>query len=130
MMVFVSSQSVDTAPASLLIDGLRGAGAAVEHSPRNPSDGHDPRWKNWYDKGLQEALKRCASFVAVVDRAWDSSTWMAIEADEAEKHLTSTYYWNPQGVTIAAAGMKPYLTAELPAALDAAIAVLLQRRAG
>jgi hypothetical protein len=130
MTIFVSSQSVDTAPASLLIDGLRRAGVAVEHSPRNPIHGHDPRWQDWYSKGLQDALKRCTSFVAVVDRVWESSTWMAVESDEAKKRVASTYFWNPQGVAVAAAGMKPYLTAELPAPLDAAIAVLVQRRTG
>jgi hypothetical protein len=130
MPIFGSSQSVGTAPASLLIDGLRRAGVAVEHSPRNPSDGHDPRWQDWYAKGLHDALTRCTSFVAVVDRSWESSTWMAVEADEAKKRLASTYYWNPQGVTVAADGMKPYLTAELPATLDAAIEILVQRRGG
>jgi hypothetical protein len=128
MTIFVSSQSVDSAPASLLIQGLGRAGVGVEHSPRNPRDGHDPRWQDWYSKGLQDALKRCTSFVAVVDRGWDSSTWMAVEAEEATKRLASTsYYWNPQGVRVIAAGMQLYLTAELPTTLEGAIGMLVQR---
>jgi hypothetical protein len=128
--VFISSQSVDTPPASLLIDGLRRAGIAVEHSPRNPAAGHDPRWEQWYAKGLRNAFDRCNVFVAVVDSAWDSSSWMAIEADEARRRLSSAFYWNPQGLKVAAAGMKPYLAEELPPSVDAAVRTLVQRGAG
>jgi hypothetical protein len=129
-MIFISSESVDGPPASLLIAALRRAGVAVEHSPRNPSDGPDPRWSDWYSRGLPEALERCDAFVAVINRAWDSSTWMGCEADEGRKRLSSTFFWNPEGVTVTAAGMKPYLTVQLPATLEAAVGTLLQRGGG
>ena len=47
MKVFVSSQAVDNEAAASLIRVLRGAGVDVEHSPRNPMDGPDARWRGW-----------------------------------------------------------------------------------
>jgi hypothetical protein len=125
--IFISSDLVDHPPASLLIDGLRRAGALVEHSPRNPHDGPDSRWPGWYSQGLPDSLSRCQSFVAVINRAWASSSWMACEAHEARKRLSFAFYWNPERVTVTAARMKPYLTTQLPASLEEAISILARQ---
>ena len=130
MNVFVSSQSVDAAQASSLIDGLLRAHVEIEHSPRNPLDGDDPRWENWYEVGLPAALARCILFVAVIDRGWDSSSWMAHEAEVATKRGLPVLYWNPEGLSVAARGMLPYLREEVPPALNDAIDLLLRRGAG
>ena len=81
MRIFVSSQVVDRWPARDLIAALRQAGVEVEHSPRNPLDGEDPRWKDWYSSTLGAVIDRCDAFVIIVEPGWDSSTWMAIEAE-------------------------------------------------
>ena len=105
-------------------------GMTVEHSPGNPLDGDDARWADWYAKGLSETLDRCDTFVAVIDEVWDSSTWMGQEADTGmTKRLPSMLFWNPDGVTVVAAGMKRYLGEGLPVALDDAVRLLVQRRA-
>ena len=97
---------------SSLIDGLLRAHVEIEHSPRNPLDGDDPRWENWYEVGLPAALARCILFVAVIDRGWDSSSWMAHEAEVATKRSLPVLYWNPEGLSVAAPGMLPYLRRE------------------
>jgi hypothetical protein len=74
MNIFVSSQSVDAPQAASLIEGLRRARVSIEHSPRNPMDGDDPRWRDWYELGLPAAVERCELFVAVIDRGWDCSS--------------------------------------------------------
>ena len=83
MNILVSSQSVDAAQAASLIAGLRRAHVDANHSPRNPMDGDDPRWRDWYDAGLPAAVGRSDLFVIVIDRGWNSSSWMASEADTA-----------------------------------------------
>jgi hypothetical protein len=129
MSIFISSQSVDSAHAASLIDGLRRARMGVEYSPRNPRDGEDPRWVGWYEAGLAAALGRCCLFVAVIDHVWDSSTWMACEADMATRRGLSLLYWNPQGVAVKAKGMLAYLREELPARFEEALGVLCERDA-
>jgi hypothetical protein len=128
MAIFVSSQAVDEAPASTLIAGLRSAGVVVEHSPSNPEHRDDGRWSDWYGKGLPNTLVRCSIFIAVVDRGWDSSTWMAIEADLAGKKLGAgrirSVFWNPEARVVTAKGMLPYLEEELPRDLSRAISWL------
>jgi hypothetical protein len=128
MRVFVSCQAVDRKPAQDLIFALREAGVDVEHSPRNPLDGADARWKDWYDAGLATALRGCDVFVIVVDEAWDSSTWMAIEAQAGLAALRDgvarrAFFWNPLGIGVraAAAGTGAYLQHELPREVDDAI---------
>jgi hypothetical protein len=125
--VFVSSQSVDGARAASLIDGLRRAHVRVNHSPRNPLDGQDPRWEDWYQAGLPAAVGRCNVFVAVIDRGWDSSTWMGCEAEMATKAGLPLLYWNPDRVRVTAPGMVPYLREQLPDTLNDALALLLRR---
>jgi hypothetical protein len=130
MAIFVSSQAVDEAPATMLVAELLRAGLVVEHSPRN----EDAAWSEWYGGGLSAAVARCSVFVAVIDRGWDSSTWMAIEADEAVQKLGSarirSFFWNPERLKVTAKGMLPYLKEELPRELSEVIAQLKRADAG
>ena len=126
MNIFVSSQSVDGARAASLIERLRLAKVTIEHSPRNPIDGDDPRWRGWYEVGLPAAVERCKLFVAVIDPGWESSTWMACEAEVATKKGRPLCYWNPDGVKVAAGGMVPYLREELPPSINEAVEQLLR----
>ena len=79
---------------------------------------------------LKEILDRRRVVVLVdeLDRGWDSSTWMAEEADTASKRGLPLLYWNPDRVVVKA--MVPYLREALPPALDEALAFLLHRGAG
>src|SRR3954469_18990841 len=108
MRVFVSSQGVDRWPARELITALRQASVEVEHSPRNPLDGEDPRWSDWYGSALRGAVDRCDAFVIVVEPGWDSSTWMAVEAEAGltpgRKTEQNAFFWNPDGIAVNAAG--------------------------
>jgi hypothetical protein len=135
--VFVSSQSVDNKPASVLIAGLRNAGLEVEHSPSTPQDREDERWADWYHQGLARTLSMCSAFVIVIDSGWDSSTWMAMEAREAIEKTSATpriqsFFWNPEGLHVTARGMLQYLKNELPPDVSEAIkrlrAVMAARR--
>ncbi len=132
--VFVSSSAVDQAPAAQLIACLNKLGVSVEHSPSNPNDAPDARRKDWYDQGLPATLRRCDIFVIVVDRGWESSTWMAQEAhlalmaSEIGKPLRG-YYWNPERRRVTAAGMVGYLKQELPIDVEQA-ARIVARDAG
>jgi hypothetical protein len=126
MRVFISSPNVDQPPASLLIEGLRSARAEVDHSPRGPLD---PRWGDWYDVGCQQAIERCDTFVMVVDRVWDSSTWMAHEASVGRnwppaRPLRWRVHWNPERVEIKSEEMAFHLVCELPVNLAHAVALL------
>ena len=67
--------------------------------------------------------------MAVVDEAWDSSTWMAEEFhvamnSEDGAKVKKTYYWNPSNLPVTAAGMMPYLHSEIPVSLREAVEVL------
>ena len=128
--IFVSAYNVDKPPASDLIAALQAKGVSVENSPSNPADKSDPKWKKWYDEGLMATLENCDTFVAVITDVWDS-TWMAIECQTAmnlysASQLTNYHYWNPQNVSVTAAGLVPYLNSELPLEMDKAIEVLIQ----
>lgn len=129
--VFVSSYNVDRPPASDLIAALKTKGVAVESSPGNPADRIDPKWQNWYEAGLMDALARSDTFVTVVTDVWES-IWMASECQAAldlfsASRLTGFHYWNPQGVSMTAAGLLPYLKSELPVDIDQAVEVLVRR---
>ncbi len=124
MKVFVSSQAVSRGPASDLIQALRDAGAHVEHSPINPRDGGDARWGSWY-ANLRDVLAGSDVFVAVLDEAWDSSSWLATESEAALHLQVRSAFWNPSGVQVAAAGVQPYLSCELPRALESAVLEIL-----
>lgn len=124
MNVFVSSQRVDASFVQALIQHLRYAGFAVDHSPRNPLDGEDSRWNEWYETGLPTAVSAADCFVIVIDYGWDSATWMGIEADLARLSNLPMYFWNPQGIEGIARGMLSYLKTELPADLTLAVRCL------
>ena len=117
----------------MLISELKQNGFRTSHSPRNPLDGDDSRWHDWYEKGLDEAIKESQSFVIVVDRGWDSSTWMAIEADQALRKAKASggyylmVYWNPNNIEVKAKGMLGYLKDRLPNEVDKAIEALTRR---
>ncbi|MEL7358538.1 MAG: hypothetical protein AAFN40_18515 [Cyanobacteria bacterium J06560_6] len=113
MRIFLSTQSIDSSPAADLFSALRATDCIVEHSPRNPSDGYDERWPDWYEKGLTQTLKSVDRFIIVVDKGWDSSTWMGIEAEAAIAQDLSLEFWNPQDCEIAP-GMITYLRRRLP----------------
>lgn len=128
--IFVSCQSVDSKNPQALIAGLRGRGIEVDHSPSNPINKSDDRWKTWYQIGLPQSIEKSQLFVIVVDEGWDSSTWMGIEADEGTKRQTSkgdeyvVSYWNPKKIPVK--GMTWYLKEELPDDVDEAIAALVK----
>jgi hypothetical protein len=128
--IFVSSQRIDGPPANQLVAALLATGVTVIGSPSNPLDSHDPRWSNWYEAGLPEAVRRCSAFVIVVDRGWDSSTWMSIEAEEALKcsiggRPLPMLFWNPMSLEVKARGMTPYLKRRLPNAVSQAVSQLI-----
>lgn len=131
MRVFMSSQDVDGDPCSALISTLRSEGWVVDHSPRNPIRGHDPRWSSWYASGLAAALTGADVFIVVLDYVWDSSSWMAEEAHFAiERGMVKTaFYWNPQCIVVRAMGMRRYLRSELPRDMDALVQVLREHAA-
>lgn len=120
--VFVSAYTPQSGGAAELIKALRAAGCGVNHSPWGTSD---PRWQDWYDVGLEKSVSGCDAFVAVVDSAWDSSSWMAEECNVAARLLPAAVFsWNPDSVVVAAKGMVPYLRQPLPTQLEEAVAYL------
>jgi hypothetical protein len=124
--VFLSSQAIDRCPARTLIDALRTSGVRVECSPRNPLDGEDSRWTDWYSTGLPNAIRGVDVVVLVLDEGWDSATWMAEEARLAFAFLgaEAVLFWNPNLVSVRAAGMLPYLKTRLPDEISDAVARL------
>lgn len=138
MRVFVSSPCATESRAAELIAALRAAGVDVDHSPDPSGDSSvDSRWSDWYPKpgppgadtasGIARTLDASDVFVIVLSRGWDSSTWMGIEADEARARLEGKLlHWNPDAITVRAAGMAPYLTTALPNRLAEAVRAILQ----
>ena len=128
MRVFVSCQAVDGDSCSRLIRALRSAGVDVDHSPKNPADGHDPRWTGWYAQGLAAAIAGRDVSVIVLDVGWDSSTWMMIEAEALFGAASASperrvFFWNPDGIIIRA-GLR-YLKDELPQDVDDAMRAIV-----
>ncbi len=122
---------MDRRPASDLIQALKSAGVAVEHSPSNPLDQNDPRWGAWYKSGLTSSLQHCQVFIIVVDFTWDSSTWMGEEARVAlvsspDSAARQAFFWNPDGIEVRGAGRAPHLREELPKDLNEAVARITQ----
>jgi len=101
----------------------------VEHSPINPADGSDPRWTTWY-ADLADVIAKSDVFVVVIDDVWDSSTWMASEADAAKRYVARRAVWNPNGVSVTAVGMLTYLENELPHLLPEAVAEVVRNEPG
>jgi hypothetical protein len=129
MNIFVSSQNIDEPHTDALIKGLQASGFKVNHSPRNPIHGYDFRWANWYETGLQVSLATTNIFIIAVDVGWDSSTWMAIEADLAFRllgngNIEQLYYYNPLHIRVKAKGALPYLNKQLPDSLNDTIGLL------
>ena len=67
---------------------------------------------------LEEALDRSKAFIFVIDRGWDSSTWMATEADAALRRrqngkLLGFFSYNPASMVVTSVGMQPYLSRAL-----------------
>lgn len=112
MKVFVSCQSVDSVSVQSLIRRLIAIGLAVDHSPRNPLDGEDSRWSDWYKHSLPAAIAAANCFLIVVDGGWDSSSWMGEEARMAEESGLPMYFWNPDRIQVK--GMLHYLKLQLP----------------
>ena len=139
MRVFISSPEATGSRAGELISALRSVGVHVEHSPDpSGSSAVDPRWRGWYpvsaagpgsdsESGIARALDASDACVIVLNSWWDSSTWMAIEADEALARLGDgkLLYWNPDAVEVRSAGMLPYLRTALPTGLSDAVRVIL-----
>jgi hypothetical protein len=124
--VFLSSQAIDRPPAQTLADALLASGIRVELSPRNPLDGEDSRWADWYSTGLPHTIRSVDVAVLVLDEGWDSATWMAEEARLAFALLgaAGVLFWNPHNVMVRAAGVLPYVNTRLPDALADAVACL------
>ncbi len=125
MNVFVSTQRIDSPNARSLLRRIAAAGLAVDHSPRNPLDGDDPRWRNWYKTGLPAAIAAADCFLIVIDGGWDSSTWMGEEAHVAEMSALPMYFWNPDRLHVK--GMLRYLKRQLPDNSADAVRQLLAR---
>ena len=128
--VFISCERVDLPHAVALINRLRQQGLSVSHSPRNPLDGNDERWLNWYDGGGQSEIGNSHIFVVVVTPGWDCATWMAFEAEEARKGLRQGYirrmmHYNPAHIEIRYPENKQqWLGERLPDNLEETIAML------
>ena len=107
-------------------------GAAVEHSP---GGGGDPRFATWYHTGLPAAAARCTAFVIVRQTWWDSSTWMAIEAEAGAARALADpgfgfYVWQPESGGTAApipVGLREYVShaTVLPEGVAAAVDMVL-----
>ena len=114
--IFVSNGNIESEIVQKFIGILREAGFVVHHSPRDESD---LRFIKWYDRDLDKALDDSDIFIAIVDGAWEGSTWMAIEAENALKRFKSGLlkgycYYYPQEMDYIGEGMKKYLINRLP----------------
>lgn len=78
--IFISCERVDDDYPSKLIAYLKAKGYTVRHSPKNPVDGKDDKWENWYSFGLNDCLENSNYFIIIVTDSWDSSSWMGQEA--------------------------------------------------
>ncbi|HKU42462.1 MAG TPA: hypothetical protein VJR89_30090 [Polyangiales bacterium] len=83
-------------------------GHRVSCSPRPGSFG------DWYERGLREAVAECQVGIIAVDCAWESSTWMCIEADELHGsrtagRLRALFIFNPGEIAVEAPGALRYV---------------------
>jgi len=124
MRVFLSTQAIDDENSQAMLRAIRAANLGVEHSPRNPVHGDDSRWSDWYSCGLPNPVAGCGVFVVVVDKGWDSSTWMGIEGEAWRTRwggeMQRSFFWNPESISVSKA-MARYLREELPTELSAAV---------
>jgi hypothetical protein len=129
MKIFVSSLQLYLPYAATLIEKLKAASFHVAHSP--DPDMQDVRWGDWYVRGCAVEFDDTDIFIIVITFAWDSSTWMAHESDEALKRFRAgrirrMFFYNPEGIEVTAAGMLPYLIKRLPDSPDEVVALLRQ----
>lgn len=128
--IFISCARVDSPHATALIRELRRKEFHVAHSPREPLDGHDESWHNWYEGRGQSTIAATEIFVVVVTEAWDCSTWMAFEATEALKSLEQgtlkrMLHYNPTHIEVHYPENKwHWLGEKLPNELDEAVAII------
>ena len=124
--VFVSSERVDDSHVMGLISRLRQEGYTVSHSPRNPADGEDPRWRAWYESGCRAEVAQADVFLIGVTRGWDCSTWMCHEAEEARLsgRIRRRCYYNPAHIAVKENMAWSYLNERLPDDLGEAVASL------
>lgn len=130
--IFISNESSTDNRVVELIARLKSRpDIHVDQSPLNPRVGDDPRWRDWYARGCGEAIANADHFVAVVTDGYDSSTWMAMEFDEALKHCREhgrpTLFVAKRASRPLPLGFKPYEDAStiLLGSPEAAVAALL-----
>jgi hypothetical protein len=128
MLIFLSAEDTDDQLVQDLRDRLSLDGWSLDCSPRNPERGRDSRWDDWYANGCTTALANADVFVAVATAGWNSSTWMAHEAEAALDQGLEPFLWNPNRVPIPA-GMRCFANATLPDSLAAAAEALAAHRA-
>ncbi len=119
MNAFINCERIDDLFVERLINNLKLEGFMVSTSPKNPIDGEDIRWNNWYNFGIDEALQNIDVFISIITDSWSSSTWMAIECDTAEKYflqnsIKNMYYIDLRTSKYMPKGMEQYLKTELP----------------
>ena len=129
MRVFVSSCRIDDIQASSLIQRLASENFQVWCSPRNPHDGKDERWRDWYTKRCQDELDKVDIFIAVVNKNWAVSTWMLHELYEARKRLKdgvirNIYCFNPEHFKIDSINMEFHPPEQLPDEIDDVVKLL------
>ncbi|BDI30161.1 hypothetical protein CCAX7_22120 [Capsulimonas corticalis] len=136
--IFVSSERVNEEHVALLIHRLRSEDFHVMHSPRNPLDGKDPRWADWYNwddldaSRLEIEIGQADMFIVGVTAGWDSSTWMMMELSAAVKRrecgeLHELLYYTPIMDTPTIPMARRYLTDRLPDDVDAALEAVQSR---
>lgn len=87
--VFVSTPDIGEGAAAELVAALQDLGATV-----HGLGGFQERRPDWYEDGCALELSECAGFVAVVERDYDCSTWMAHEA------LTASSLFREHGIPV------------------------------
>lgn len=129
--VFVSCERIDEPVVIELIKKLKKF-FVVLHSPRNPLDGEDFKWNDWYQTGLNGALAKSDIFLIAVTNGWDSATWMAIESHEAlrlfkNSQICKTVFWNPLNIKLQSSGTaEMYLREQILGNIDEVIEKLKQ----
>lgn len=86
--VFISTDNFGNVSIQEILNSLMEQNLIVNTSPKNPVNGYDAKWVDWYSKGLQLALVSTDVFIIILTDSWESSTWMAEEAHRAEELFT------------------------------------------
>jgi hypothetical protein len=114
--IFLSAQNSKDSITQAILRQLKGAGHELVVSP---ADDKDPRWADWTQGGMQQALEGCEIFVVVVNDYWEGApvpTFEAFQGYLAKKagKVKRMCFWNPKKIAVRSAGMKAYLTDPLP----------------